>query len=61
MTDPAPDPRAAGWAEGYAQGLVDGLQTPGTITVDLTRLCTCGVVSGGIRDPHRTCEVHHGQ
>lgn len=61
MTSEPPDDRDAGWAEGYAQGLVDGLQTPGTITIDMQRICTCGVMSGGIRDPRRSCEVHRGQ
>lgn len=67
MTDqPTTDP--AVWADGYLHGLADARQhTPEstgsdvTITLRNVFLCTCGVLSGGIRDPRLTCEVHHGQ
>lgn len=55
MSSDQPDERAQAWLEGYADGLLEGWQTP--VAFDVT-LCTCTVMAGGARSPNADCEIH---
>lgn len=58
MTDhPTTDPAA--WADGYLHGIADADQRAAENTTITP--CTCGVMTGGARDPRPNCEVHGGQ
>lgn len=51
---PEPTTAAEAWADGYIAGLADA----GNELAANTRTCTCGVLTGGIRDPRPDCEAH---
>jgi hypothetical protein len=49
-----------GYTAGYAEGFVEASVPTANQPVFEFKLCTCGVMSGGVRSPNPTCPVHEG-